>query len=108
MARPRLEIDPDLVEKLASIQCTMIEMAAIVGCSVDTLERRFADTIKKGQEKGKMSLRRAMFQKANEGNATLMIWLSKQHLGMVDKVEHATDKENGFIIRVVDYVGEKK
>lgn len=93
MARPQLEIDPEVVEKLASIHCTMKEIAAIVECSVDTLERRFADLIKTGQEKGKTSLRRAMFKKAleNGGHPTMMIWLSKQHLGMSDKVEQTVD-----------------
>lgn len=107
MARPKLEIDEEVVEKLASIQCTMIEIASVVGCSVDTLERRFADIIKKGQDKGKMSLRRAMFQKANEGNATIMIWLSKQHLGMVDKFEHGTNPDTGFKLEIFDYTEKK-
>ena len=92
MARPLLEIDESLVEKLASIHCTMEEIGSVVGCSVDTLERRFADIIKRGKDKGKSSLRRVMWQKAQDGNATMMIWLSKQHLGMSDKIE--TKEEN--------------
>ena len=35
--RPKKEIDMDLVEKLANIQCTQEEIACVVGCSVDTL-----------------------------------------------------------------------
>lgn len=36
-----------------------------------------------------MSLRRAMWKKAVEGtDNTMMIWLSKQHLGMTDKQEN--------------------
>lgn len=64
VARPQLQIDPDLVKRLASIMCTMDEIAATVGCSVDTLERRFAEVIKTGQMEGRMSLRRAQFQSA--------------------------------------------
>lgn len=63
----------------------MEEIAAVVGCSVDTLERRFAEVIKTGKDTGKSSLRRLMWSKAQDGNVALMIWLSKQHLGMTDK-----------------------
>ena len=88
MARPPLEIDEKLVEKLASIHCTMEEIGSTVGCSVDTLERRFAEIIKRGKDKGKSSLRRLMWEKAQNGNVTMMIWLSKQTLGMRDRVEN--------------------
>jgi len=92
MARPKIVIDENLVYDLAKIHCTMEEIAAMCKCSVDTLERRFADIIKKGKEEGKQSLRRKMFEKANEGNTTMMIWLSKQHLGMSDKIADLADK----------------
>lgn len=85
MGRPPLEIDADLVEKLASIHCTMKEIAAVAGCSVDTLERRFAEVIKNGQEKGKTSLRRYQWKAAEKGNVSMLIWLGKQILGQRDK-----------------------
>lgn len=87
MARPQLEIDDNDVEKLASMQCTMKEMAAFFDCSVDTLERRFADTIRKGREKGRITLRRLQWQAAQKGNVVMMIWLGKQILGQAEKQE---------------------
>lgn len=87
MARPRLEIDEDTVEKLASIMCTMEEMSHILGCSVDTLERRFADVINKGRNNGKMSLRRWQWEACKKGNSALLIWMGKQHLGQKEKLE---------------------
>jgi hypothetical protein len=87
MSRQKLPIDPQQVEELASILCTMEEIGAVVGCSVDTLERRFADTIKKGRERGKSSLRRIQWKMAQEGSAALAIWLGKQYLGQSDKLE---------------------
>lgn len=86
MARPQVEIDESVVEKLASIQCTMIEIAAVVGCSVDTLERRFADTIKTGRAKGRSSLRRLQWEAAQKGSNAMLIWLGKQLLGQSDKL----------------------
>ena len=90
MARPRKKIDPEKVRQLASIHCTMIEIAAVMDCSVDTLERRFADIVKTGKAQGAASLRRRQWQAAKEGNATMLIWLGKQLLGQRDiqKFEH--------------------
>jgi hypothetical protein len=103
MARPKKKIDGDLVKKLASIQCTMIEIAAVVGCSVDTLERRYADIIKEGKENGKMSLRRKQYEVAMTGNTGMLVWLGKQYLGQSDKVE---EKVEQAVKQEVTYVAE--
>lgn len=88
MARPRLKIDPAQVEALARIHCTHEEMAAVLGCSTDTLTRRFADVIEKGRDQGKASLRRKQFELAMKGDRTMLVWLGKQVLGQRDKQEH--------------------
>jgi hypothetical protein len=88
MARPRKKIDPEIVEKLAAILCTMEEIGQIVGCSVDTLERRFADIIEKGRAHGNMSLRRKQYDLAMGGNVTMCIWLGKQRLGQREKIDY--------------------
>lgn len=84
--RPRLVIDKDLLEQLAKIQCTMEEIAAVLGCSVDTLERNFADTIKKGKDEGKASLRRLQWKGAQDGKPAMLIWLGKQVLAQKETV----------------------
>lgn len=81
MGRPLKEINEDQVMKLALIQCTMIEIASFFECSVDTLERRFADVIKIGRENGKISLKRKQYEVAMNGNVPMLIWLGKQTLG---------------------------
>ncbi len=80
--RPPLKLDKEQIYELAKIQCTMKEIAAVMKCSVDTLERRFAEIIKEAQQAGRSSLRRWMWQAAAKGNVTMMIWLSKQILDM--------------------------
>jgi AraC-like DNA-binding protein len=86
MGRPRKQIDPTQVVELAKIDCTYSEMAAVLGCSQKTLQRRFVHLIEKGREEGKSSLRRAQFNKAVvDGNPTMLIWLGKQRLGQTDK-----------------------
>lgn len=85
MGRPLLEIDESLVEKLAEIHCTMQEIGSIVGCSVDTLEGRFSEVIKRAKDRGRASLRRHQWHLAEKGNCTMLIWLGKQLLGQTDK-----------------------
>ena len=87
--RPRFDFSDKLplVRKLASIQCTDEEIAAGLGCSQDTLARgrkREPDldaAILEGRANGRMSLRRAQYRKAMEGNPAMLIWLGKQILG---------------------------
>ena len=85
--RPKLQIDGELVEKLAGIGCPNKEIASIVGCSVDTLDRHFADVITKGRENGKTRLRKKQIEVALAGNVTMLIFLGKNMLGQADKQE---------------------
>ena len=89
--RPKIPIDGTLVEKLASIHCTMEEIASVCSCSVDTLERRFAETIKQAKAKGRSSLRRYQWEAAQKGNTGMLIWLGKQLLDQTEKVEQRVD-----------------
>lgn len=93
MGRPIKQIDLELLNDLAKIQCTYDEMAAILKVDKSTLLRRYATEITKGREEGKRSLRRKMFETAMQGNVTMMIWLSKQYLDHKDKVETEQKQE---------------
>ena len=83
--RPKKEIDYIAVEKLANIQCTQEEIASFLDLSVRTLQRdeEFCRIYKKGQDNGKMSLRRMQYKLADK-NPTMAIWLGKQYLGQRD------------------------
>jgi hypothetical protein len=92
--RPFKELDPQLFENLCSIFCTQAEICEIM--SVDDMTLRgwverfygegFSDVYKKHAGKGKMSLRRAQLKMA-QTNPTMAIWLGKQFLNQLDKVE---------------------
>lgn len=93
--RPKIELDIDSFEKLCSLQCTKNEICAFFD-DIDekTLTRWCKDTYGMGfQEiyqiksaKGKMSLRRTQFKIAENGNATMAIFLGKQYLGQKDTI----------------------
>ncbi len=87
MARPKKDIDAEQVTRLAAINCSYQEMAAVLDCDPSTLTRRFAQLIEKGRATGRMSLKRKQWEMAMGGNITMLIWLGKQNLGQTDKVD---------------------
>jgi hypothetical protein len=106
--RPPVPLDPRQVEELARIGCTEADMAAVLGVSVDTIQRRkrscaeFCGVIEKGQASLRNSLRRLQVKKALEGNVTMLIWLGKQLLGQSDRqgIEHSGGREPVRIVEV--------
>ena len=100
MARPRKEIDQRQFETLCAMMCTLEEIAGVMGCSGDTIERwckrtynqGFAETYKNFSAKGKMTLRRYQLELAKK-SAAMAIFLGKNYLGQKDNVEYE-DKES--------------
>ena len=78
-----------MIAKLSQIGCTQEEIGSVVGISARTLQRRYADLVAENKNKGKASLRKVLWKKALRGDPKLLIWLSKNELGMVDKI-HTT------------------
>lgn len=96
MARPQVKIDPAEVEKLCNMQCTDDEVAAFIGVSTRTIERRrlqprFAEVMDRARAKGRVSVRRNLFRMAANNNVAAAIFLAKNLLGYRDVVanEHS-------------------
>jgi hypothetical protein len=68
-------IDKHQLETLASIGCTMNEMASFFRCSVDTISRNYAESLIIGRDNGKVSVRRMMWEQAKQGNSTALKYL---------------------------------
>ena len=80
------DISERQVLKLAEIDCSYAEMAAVLDCGVSLLKDRFRLVIEKGLENGKASLKRAQWKKAvTEGNPAMLIFLGKNRLGQTDQ-----------------------
>lgn len=83
------------VDYMAKIHCTGEEIAGVLQMDYDTLNRNskekwgipISEYIKEHSQGGKMSLRRAQWKSAENGNATMQIWLGKQWLGQKDQQE---------------------
>lgn len=102
MARPKLKIDPKLVQDLAALGCKTNEIAVTLGCSTDTLEKRFSAELAKGRENLRISLRRWQLESAKKGNVAMLIWLGKQMLGQTEKIEQTSEVKAK--VEAVEYV----
>ena len=107
--RPKIQIDYNTVEKLANIQCTQEEIASFLGVSVRTLQRdeEFCRIYKKGQDNGKMSLRRIQYKLA-EKNTAMAIFLGKQYLGQRDNIEVEHNAQNGILGDLIGALNKAK
>lgn len=94
--RPRKEIDLEQLKSMVRIFCTAEDCAAVFDCSVDTIDNRlkeagyagFSEFFKEFSGEGRVSLRRAQFEKAvNRLDTGMLVWMGKQHLGQRDNVE---------------------
>lgn len=100
--RPRADIDLAELEKLCGLQCTQPDLAGWFGVHLHTIENRVKDDTKldlngeqltfrevmdRGYAKGRVSLRRKQMENADNGNATMQIWLGKNILGQRDNIE---------------------
>lgn len=99
--RPPLEINVEMLEALAERSLTQADCAAVLGCSVDTIQRRYLEVYDRGLQKCRASLRRKQFEMAQAGNVTMLIWLGKNLLGQSDKTE-VTGKDGAPLIPDVD------
>jgi hypothetical protein len=91
--RPWKEMDEERIKDLAAIQCTMSEIAAIMHCTVETLENNYLDIIKNAREGGKESLRRAQWKKAvYEGHPTMLIWCGKFYLDQKEQISFTSNE----------------
>tara|TARA_R110000787_G_scaffold17831_3_gene55227 strand:+ start:396 stop:743 length:348 start_codon:yes stop_codon:yes gene_type:complete len=98
--RPKIEVDVNILKNLCEIQCTVKEMAWVLGVSTDTLNRNYADIISAGKAQGKVALRRAQWRNAMEkNNVTMQIWLGKNILNQTDS---PLDEEAGQILPWTD------
>lgn len=106
---PIKTVDWELFDSLCEIQCTQSEIANCLKMSTDTLHTRvmeakgmpFSAYYEQKKDIGKKSLRRKMFEVAQSGNCTMLIWLSKNWLNFTDKTEDVTpeNKDKNIAIK---------
>ena len=122
--RPKTEQDFEDFESLAAMQCTLTEICGFFKITLETLIQRIRDQYSEEdysakyhefRAQGKASLRRVMWEKAMNGDGQTQRWLSRQYLGMSDKVElddKRTTDDKGNILEPAERLklihGERK
>lgn len=84
VGRDKKLIPEDEVAHLAEIGCTDREIAEYFCVSESSFRYNFSDILTKGRCQLKQKLRRTMIKQALNGDRTLLIFLSKNYLGMSD------------------------
>jgi hypothetical protein len=113
MARPKVKIDLGELEKLCVLQCTDDEIAGFLGVSTRTIERRrkarrFREVMERGKAKGRISVRRHLFQLADQ-KAAAAIFLAKNLLGFKDVIanEHSGPEGAPIPVSLADILRER-
>jgi hypothetical protein len=81
--RPKAVIDLLIVERAASIGCTIEDIAAMLGICRQTFynhmesDPAIAEAIEMGRGAGRASVRRMQWMRAEAGSDTMLIWLGK-------------------------------
>jgi hypothetical protein len=90
MARPRIELDEDLIYQMAKEGCSVDDIATEFACSDQTIYNKYYEVWKAGQAAGRRALHRRQFEKAMDGDSGMLRWLGANRLGQSDKV-HQTN-----------------
>jgi len=110
---PKLTPTPEVFRYLAglgAIQATKPEIGAVMGVTLPTLRKFFADhpealaAYEEGIGTGKASLRRRQWKMAEKSPA-MAIWLGKNWLQQADRAKHEHTGANGGPIQTVDLTG---
>ena len=98
--RPKTEIDYALVRRYAQAQCTQEAIATMLHLSLSTCthDADFLLAYAEGKEEGKRAVLVAQYNLALKGNADMLKWFGKQHMGQADKVENKNDDRVTIVI----------
>lgn len=113
--RTKITINFSILQKLCKLQATAEEIAGVLECSVDTLERRideeykitFAEYYNRYSSSGKVSLRRTQI-KLSKKDSRMAIHLGKQMLGQSEVTKNENNNTNkNFIIIEQEIIGKE-
>jgi hypothetical protein len=86
----KANIPQDQVEKLGRLGCSNREIGDFFSVTEGCIRRHFTRCLVKCRSERKAKLRQLMWESAGKGNIAMQIWLSKNELGMSEKVEQTT------------------
>jgi hypothetical protein len=111
LGRPPVELTPEQVRNAARCALTMTEMAAVLGCSSRTLERRlhqraYSEAFEQGQELAKADIKRLLFRAGHQGSVKALQFLANNLLGWSDKVTSTVDQNVNYVVEIPSAMDE--
>ncbi len=90
MAGPLKTVDEELLKKLATIHCSLDEMALILKVDRNTLKKNYGELIDQCMANGRMGIKRTQFQIMQEGENDAVrlkasMFLGTQYCGQSEK-----------------------
>ena len=104
--RKKLKLCPDDIIALASIGCSLKDMATVLNCSKDTIERNYAIACEKGRSKMRNGIKRKQIEVAMDGSVPMLIWVGKQWCEQRDSRQEVEHK--GEIPLIIKHFGSKE
>ena len=106
--RPKAKLDWEKIDELLVAGCSGAEIASFFGLNKATIYDRcltdkgipFSEYSQRKYEKGDSLIRKAQFNKALDGDNTMLVWLGKNRLKQRDKQPEEID--NNITIKVID------
>ena len=89
----KADIPVEQVEKLARLGANNREIGDFFYVTEACIRRRFSKVLIKCRAERRVKLKQLMWERALNGNVPILIWLSKNELGMSDKVESTTTEK---------------
>ncbi|MFZ2493919.1 MAG: hypothetical protein WA208_20760 [Thermoanaerobaculia bacterium] len=96
-----------IVERLASLYCSDVEICYVLGIDLRVLYRSFlGHGLDGGQGWADLSIRRVQFRNAMNGDTTMLEWLGRQFLGQTENGPREMSREEQRAARNAKMPGE--
>jgi hypothetical protein len=117
--RPPFEVTEKVIaqiEQLAGYGLTIPQIAAVIGCSAATLERRKADAdtvltaFTRGRARAEAMIGKSLFEKAKAGEGWAVQWWEKTRAGRSEKqvLEHSGPEGGPMKVEVSDATADAR
>jgi hypothetical protein len=108
MARPRKQIDPVKVEQMASIGCSVREIALLLDVNESTIKRRFSLPLHKGGAKLCHTVKKVLFREVNKGNTMALIFAAKCYCGLKEHADTVINVSATAVGNSIQFTEETK
>ena len=94
-------INAQRVRELAEVFCTPEEIAASLGCSANTIRKKYPKLIKNSYEKARAVIKKKQWEAIKNGNVAMLFTVGKQFLEQGDSNKNNDNEEENVELHKV-------